>query len=301
MPRRGDGRFTVVVITHNRRPEVLRTLGHLAALPEQPSVIVVDNGSSDGTPAAIARKYPQFTLIPASRNLGAAARNLAVERVATDYVAFCDDDTWWEAGSLSRAADALDAFPRVASVTGRIVVEPGGREDPIVAELRDSPIPAPDGFPGPGLVSILAGASMLRVSAFRQVGGFSPRLWLGGEEELLSADIAARGWCLCYLHDVTVHHRPSRARDAHLRRRHGIRNTLWFTWLRRPVSRALRRTLLLAWSVPRDRVSVAAFIEAAAGAPWVLRERRVLPAHVERRLRQMEDRQLHSRARRYVS
>jgi len=42
----------------------------------------------------------------------------------TPYAAFCDDDTWWEPGSLALAADALDAQPDIAAVTARIVVEP---------------------------------------------------------------------------------------------------------------------------------------------------------------------------------
>jgi GT2 family glycosyltransferase len=296
-----DSRVTVVVITHNRRPELMRTLARLVALPERPPIIVVDNGSSDGTAAEVARVHPEVTLVASQRNLGAVARNLAVEQVTTEYVAFCDDDTWWDPGGLKLAADALDAHPLLASITGRILVEPGGRDDPIVPELRDSPVPAPEWLPGPALLSILAGASMLRTAAFREVGGFSPRLWLGGEEELLSADLATRGWSLCYLPEVTVHHQPSRARDAHLRRRHGIRNTLWFTWLRRPLRSALRRTWRLACRVPRDSVSLAAFADAARGLPWVMRERRVVPPHVERGLLLLEASQLRSRARRYIS
>ncbi|MGW7357269.1 glycosyltransferase family 2 protein, partial [Streptomyces sp. NPDC054802] len=43
-------RTSVVVITRDRRDQLLRTLDHLAALPERPVVIVVDNGSRGGTP-----------------------------------------------------------------------------------------------------------------------------------------------------------------------------------------------------------------------------------------------------------
>lgn len=46
---RHDGRVTVVVLTHNRVQEVLRTIGHLVRLPENPTIIVMDNASSDGT------------------------------------------------------------------------------------------------------------------------------------------------------------------------------------------------------------------------------------------------------------
>ena len=291
---------TIVVITHNRRDELLRTLDRLGRLPERPETIVVDNGSKDGTAAAVAAAHPGTRLIASERNLGAVARNIAVRQVRTRYVAFCDDDTWWEPGALRHAAQLLDAHPGVAALTGRILVEPGGAEDPIVPELRWSPVPAPPGAPGPALASILAGASVLRTEAFRSVGGFSPRLWLGGEEELLSADLAARGWLLCYADDVIVHHQPSTARDPRLRRRHGIRNTLWFAWLRRPVRSALRRTIQLAVSVPRDRASAAAFAQALAGLPWVLRERKVVPAHVEHALRVTEEPQRRGTARRYV-
>ncbi|MFI9469591.1 glycosyltransferase family 2 protein [Streptomyces sp. NPDC052492] len=295
-----DPRTTVVVITHNRRPELLRTLGRLAALPERPEVIVTDNGSTDGTADAVARRHPQVRLLRPGRNLGAVGRNLAVREVRTPYVAFCDDDSWWSPGSLSGAADLLDRHRAVVSVTARIIVEPHGTDDPIVTELRESPLPAPPWLPGPALGSFLAAATVLRTDAFRTAGGFHPKLWLGGEEELLAADLAADGWWLTYADHLTVHHHASEARDATLRRRHGIRNTLWFTWLRRPVGPALRRTLNLARTVPRDTTSLLAFTEAAAALPWVLRERRVLPHEVESRLRLLEPTQRTSRARRYT-
>ncbi|GCB44977.1 glycosyltransferase family 2 protein [Streptomyces sp. NL15-2K] len=295
-----DPRTTVVVITHNRCPELLRTLDRLAELPEVPPVFVTDNASTDGTAAAVARHHPEVRLLRPGRNLGAVGRNLAVRQVRTPYVAFCDDDSWWAPGALSGAADLLDRYPALGSVTARIVVEPDGVDDPINEELRNSPVPGPDWLPGPALGSFLAAATVLRTDAFRTAGGFHPRLWLGGEEELLAVDLAADGWWLTYAEDLTIHHCPSAVRDSRLRRRHGIRNTLWFTWLRRPAGPALRRTLHLARTVPRDAASLRAFAEAAAALPWVLRERRVVPATVESRLRALEHAQRNSTARRYT-
>jgi GT2 family glycosyltransferase len=297
---RGDGRLTVVVMTWNRRPELLRTLGRMTALPERPQIIVADNGSTDGSADAVAARFPQVRLLRGRRNVGALARNAAVRRVESPYVAFCDDDTWWEPGALGTAADLLDAHEGLGSVTGRIVVEPEGTEDPIVPELSGSPVPAPGWLPGPALLGILAGASMLRVSAFREVGGFSPKLRIGGEEELLAIDLAACGWWMCYREDVVVHHAASAVRDARQRRRQGIRNTLWTTWSRRPVRSALRRTSAVLDSLPRDRTSALAVAEALAGLPWVLRERRVVPRPVEHGLRLLEGPQRTSVARRYV-
>ncbi|WP_175407401.1 glycosyltransferase family 2 protein [Streptomyces sp. TRM64462] len=301
-PGGGVGRTTVVVITHNRREELLRTLRLLGELPERPPVVVVDNASADGTAEAVAREHPDVTLLTPGRNLGAVGRNLAVRRIRTPYVAFCDDDSWWEPGSLRRAADLLDRFRDrpLAGVTARIVVEPGGREDPIVAELRDSPVRGPDWLPGPALGSFLAAATVLRTDAFLAAGGFSERLWLGGEEELLATDLAVRGWWFAYAAGLTAHHAPSVLRDPTLRRIHGVRNTLWFCWLRRPAGAALRRTLHLARTVPRDRASLRAFGEALAGLPWVVRERRVVPPEVEARLKALSRVQRTSTARRYV-
>nr|WP_297427477.1 glycosyltransferase [uncultured Actinotalea sp.] len=297
----GDPRVAVVVITHERRAEALAALARLRDLPERPRVVVVDNGSTDGTADAIRREHPWADLVASPTNLGAVGRNVAIARLRVPYVAFCDDDTWWEPGSLGRAADVLDAHPDVAVLTARIVVEPGGREDPIVAELRDSPLRGRPGLPGPALGSFLAGASVVRRTAFEGVGGFHPRLWLGGEEELLAADLASAGWELCYVPELLVHHRPSRARDPHRRRRDGIRNTLWFTWLRRPLPAAARRTVDVLRELPRDRVSAAGVLAALRGLPWVVRERRPLPARVEERFRALARAQASSEARQYVS
>ena len=206
-------RTTVVVITHNRREELLGTLRHMTALPDRAPIVVVDNASSDGTADAVAAAFPQVTLIRGRANLASLGRNLAVRGIQSRYVAFCDDDSRWQAGALTRAADLLDAHPGLASVTARILVEPDLQEDPLTPELRNSPVPGPAWLPGPALLSVLAGATMFRVAAFRQVGGFSPRLWLGGEEELLAIDLAARGWWMCWAEDVVVHHAPSRLRD----------------------------------------------------------------------------------------
>jgi GT2 family glycosyltransferase len=295
-----DGRVTVVVITHNRCPELVRTLRRLRALPERPAVIVTDNASTDGTAATVERLFPEVLLLRPGRNLGAVGRNLGVRHARTPYVAFCDDDTWWDPGSLGRAADLLDGRPRLAAVNARIVVEPSGEEDPVVAELRDSPLSGPSWLPGPALGSFLAGATVMRTAAFREAGGFHPRLWLGGEEELLATDLLGRGWWLAYAKELTVHHAASAVRDPTARRVTGLRNTLWFTWLRRPLVPALRRTGHLARTVPRDRASARAFLQAASGLPWVLRHRRPVPPELEARIATLERARRTSPARRYV-
>ncbi|MGW2846092.1 glycosyltransferase family 2 protein [Streptomyces sp. NPDC001274] len=288
------------MITRDRRESLVRTLDHLGALPERPPVVVVDNGSTDGTAEAVRSHASGARLLSPGRNTGAMGRNLAVRHATTPYVAFCDDDTWWEPGALRVAADHLDRHPRLAAVTARIVVEPAGEDDPVVAELRESPLSGPDWLPGPAIGSFLAGATMMRTDAFRAAGGFHPGLWLGGEEELLATDLMRMGWWLAYIPEAVVHHAPSTVRDSTARRVVGLRNTLWFTWLRRPAGAALRRTVYLLTTVPRDRASLRAFLLAAGGLPWVLRQRRPVPPAIEARLAALEEAQRKGTARRYV-
>lgn len=296
-----DERVAVVIITRNRCCELRRTLERLKTVSEAPQVVVVDNASTDGTVEMVRSEFPAVTLLTPGENLGAVGRNVGVDAVTTPYVAFCDDDTWYDDGALRRAADLLDEHRSLALVTAKIVVEPKGRIDPICEEMEASPLPRPPGLPGSPLLSFLAGVSIVRRSAFLAAGGFSERLWLGGEEELLACDLIRDGWHLAYVDDIVAHHQPSTSRDWHLRRRHGIRNTLWFTWLRRPVPAALRRTLLMVRNVPKDRVSLMGFVDAMAGLPWVIRERRVVPPEMERWYRLLEDEQMSGRTRQYVS
>ena len=54
-------------------------------------------------------------------------------------------------------------------------------------------------------------------------------------------------------------------------------------------------------NVPKDRVSLRGFVDAVAGLPWVIRERRVVPPEMERWYRLLEDEQMSGKTRQYVS
>src|SRR5437016_6433461 len=126
-------RVSVVVITRDRAAEVVRAVSQLRALPERPAVVVVDNGSTDGTVALLASLSPGVQVLEAGRNLGCAGRNLGTQHTGTPYVAFSDDDSWWAPGALDRAADLLDRHPDVGLLMARVLVGPKEREDPVCA------------------------------------------------------------------------------------------------------------------------------------------------------------------------
>ena len=70
----GEG-VSIVVLTFNRRDELLRTLAQLAHVDESVRIVVADNASTDGTAEAVARCYPHVDVVRLPRNLGAAGRN----------------------------------------------------------------------------------------------------------------------------------------------------------------------------------------------------------------------------------
>jgi GT2 family glycosyltransferase len=76
-------RVGVAIATRERRAELEAALERLLALPERPAVVVADNGSRDGTPAAIRARFPAVEVLELGENRGAGARNAAVRARAT--------------------------------------------------------------------------------------------------------------------------------------------------------------------------------------------------------------------------
>jgi GT2 family glycosyltransferase len=279
------GRVTVVVATRDRREQLLASVGRLVALPERPHVVVVDNGSGDGTPEAVRTAYGQVTVIEARRNLGAVARTVGVRAARTPYVAFSDDDSWWEPGALARAAAVLDTHPGVGLLAARILVGEEGRLDPVCQLLRDSPLPRPPGLPGPAVLGFVACGAVVRRSAYLGVGGFSPVVFFLGEETVLAEDLASAGWDLVYCEDVVARHHPGSAPPRHpgRRRRLQARNAILSAWLRRPAGSALRETSAVVSRTGPD--GWRALGSALLRSPGVARDRRVVPPWLEEHLR----------------
>jgi GT2 family glycosyltransferase len=274
-----------VLLTYNCGPRLEPILDRLEALSVP--VVAVDNGSVDGTVQLLRDRQLEVIALP--KNIGAAARNVGVEHASTPYVAMCDDDGWYERDGLVTAADLLDEHPDLALVNGRILVGPEERLDPISAEMAQSPLPSPDDLPGSALLGFMAGAVIVRRSAYLQVGGYDPRFFIGGEEETLSFRLAKAGWRMQYVPDVVVHHRPSLANVTSLRG-YGFRNTLWNAWLHRRAGSALRWTVFTLIDRPKNRDWLRGLAMAVRGLPWVLWERAPMERALDEQLKLLDRR-----------
>jgi hypothetical protein len=181
----------------------------------------------------------------------------------------------------------LEASPRTGIVAAATLVGPGATPDPLNEVMAASPL-SRGSLPGPRVLGFLGCAAVARKRAYLAAGGYSRLLFIGGEEELLAYDLAAKGWPVSYRADVVAHHWPSPVRDARRRRTQETRNRILVAWLRRPWWRAADDTIQLARTASRDPVAGRALAETVLRLPAALLLRRRLPAPVEADIRLLE-------------
>jgi GT2 family glycosyltransferase len=273
---------TTVVITRNRLPDLLVSVPR-----HRGPVIVVDNGSDDGTVERLrAMGRPDLTVVELGRNLGAQARNLGVQLARTPLVAFADDDSWWATGSLERAAAVFADVPRLGVLAARVLVGDDERLDPVCSQMAASPLGTDPGLPGPQVLGFIACGAVVRREAFLQAGGFDDVVVFAGEEERLALDLTTLGWAACYVPEVVAHHHPSSTRDHDEARASQItRNWLLTALMRRPWPVVAARVRQALRSSRAGRRGVARTVPRAAAA---LRHRRPVPPAVEAQARLVE-------------
>jgi GT2 family glycosyltransferase len=283
-----------VIASRNRSDELAAVIGRLLDTTTCP-VVCVDNASDDDSVAVAqgiaASAAGRLKIVTLSENLGAVGRNVGVGHAATPFVAFCDDDSWWEPGATALAEDIFATHPTVALLAARTVVWPDQRDDPLMAELAASPLGRDPALPGPSILGFLACSSIVRKDAFQGVGGFSSLLHFRGEEGLLAWDLAANGWDLCFCPELVAHHQPSNIRPSSAEQKaRSLRNDVLTTWLRRGLPHCVRAAARLARAARNDDAHAKALGEALRALPSVFRERHRLTDDVERALRLLETR-----------
>jgi glycosyltransferase involved in cell wall biosynthesis len=105
-------RVSVIISTFNRARLIRETLSSVFAQTYTDyECLVIDDGSSDNTRAAIEDLLPRVIYLPISHSGGAAANNTGLASARGDYVAFLDSDDLWDARFLERMTAALAAAP----------------------------------------------------------------------------------------------------------------------------------------------------------------------------------------------
>jgi hypothetical protein len=303
----------VVIPSWNSAALLPRCLGSLRDQGAELELLVVDNGSTDGSLDYLRQKGVEHVALP--RNIGfAAAVNLGANRVSAPSILVLNADTALEPGCVGRLADALDADPSLGGVQPRILQleeAPGGRvagEAPLggvdsarlysagQALTRDGrAFEVGMGEPQPPALrrdrevfGVCGAASLLRRELFAELGGYDESYFSFYEDVDLNVRAQVAGWRFRYVPEAVVWHvgnaawgegfsRPA-ADNARLVARNRLATQLKFM----PVSAAPRiaavevGSLLRAARQRRLGATLAGKLEALRRLPALLGERRRL-------------------------
>jgi glycosyltransferase involved in cell wall biosynthesis len=106
---------SVVIPTYNRAALLLEAIDSVLrqTLPVR-EVIIVDDGSSDGTPELVRGRYPQVRVLTQKNGGPSAARNLAIREAQGAWLAFLDDDDVWLEQKIELQWREIRSWPRAA-------------------------------------------------------------------------------------------------------------------------------------------------------------------------------------------
>lgn len=270
---------SIVVLTRDRRDSLLGLLDQLERLDDPATeVVVVDNGSADGTAAAVAARHPGVTLVALPENVGVGARNRGLQRARGEIVITLDDDMIdLDASGLARLRERFAAAPTLAAVCFK-VTWPGS---PRVRDwVHRRPVTAADDtFP---TYEITEGAVAWRRAAIADAGWFREDFFISHEGVELAFRLLDRGWDIVYDGAVSVGHAHAAGGRANWRRHYyDTRNLFWVATLHMPAgyaTRYLARCLgaMLAYSIRDGHLTawLRAVRDGLSEVPRLRRERR---------------------------
>ncbi len=232
------GRVAAVVVNYESGPALARCVTDLAAdgLGE---LVVVDNGSSDGSLHAAVSAVPGLGVVSPGRNLGyGAAVNRGVAASRAPLVLVCNPDLEVPPGAVDELVAALDADPDRALVGPLIRTPEGGRypsarQFPSMVDAaghallglfapdnrftrayqRSELDSAADGVRGADWVS--GACFLVRRTAFEAVGGFDESYFMYAEDVDLCWRLGRAGRSVAYVPSAEVTHLQGRSTDRH--------------------------------------------------------------------------------------
>lgn len=270
VPSGAEPDTSIIIVSYNVRALLDRCLRSLAG-EGQTDVIVVDNASSDGTPAYLRQNFPDVRLIANQTNAGfGVANNQGLALARGEWVLFLNPDAELRPGALAALRRILETQPGVGVVGPRLRYADGQIQSsrrrfptPLMA-LAESTVlgrwwptnPAArryhclDVSDGQAQdVDWLNGACLLtRRSVLEQIGGFDPRFFMYSEELDWCRRVRDGGWRIVYSPSAEVIHREGKSSEQNLARRarnfHESKARYFEKYYGRGVGRALRIYLL---------------------------------------------------------
>jgi N-acetylglucosaminyl-diphospho-decaprenol L-rhamnosyltransferase len=254
------------------------------------TVLLADNGSTDGAPESALERYPNTRLLRTGANLGygsAVNRGVAaLSEVDSEFLLIANPDVVWGPGSIDALLDAMGRWPQAGAV-GPLIRDPDGSVYPSARHLpsvlrggmhavvgplwKNNPWTAAyrqdRQEPSERAVGWLSGSCLLvRRAAYEQIGGFDERYFMYMEDVDLGDRLGRAGWQNVYVPAAEILHDkghstgrdPARNLAAHHRSTYTYLSDRHTGWRRAPLRWAMRvalavRSGLVVRGARRDR------------------------------------------------
>ncbi len=232
----------VLIVNYNGGAHLPRCLESLSRQTVRDfRVVVVDNGSSDGSADGIDGRYANVTLVRAGRNLGfAAGNNLALTHAGgAEWIALLNPDAFPEPEWLERMMLAAFAWPGFSFFGSRMLLADApqlldGTGDVYhasgMAWRRDHGVPTERGAAEAGeIFSPCAAAALYARAALDEAAGFDERYFCYHEDVDLAFRLRLLGHRCRFVPDAIVHHVSGgiAGRRSDFATYHGQRNLVW--------------------------------------------------------------------------
>jgi hypothetical protein len=219
------------------------------------SIIIVDNGSQDGSVDFVKTKYPEINVIALSQNLGfATANNLALGTIQTDYVALLNNDAVPDAMWLNNLVTALETRPEVGFVASKMLFY---HQPDVIDRAGDAYTKAGTALlRGRGMRSnnfneinfvfgACAGAALYRMSMLNDIGIFNENFFLLYEDVDLSFRAQLKGYKCLFVPQAIVYHKGSHSivHDSPMSIYYSHRNLEW-VYIQNMPARLIPRTII---------------------------------------------------------
>lgn len=233
---------SVIIVNFNMKGQIDRCLASLFEDIRETNllvdVVVVDNGSSDGSREMLKEKYPHVRLLAQSKNLGfGAAQNLGLESVPSRYYFVLNPDTYFYPGekSIKKLFDFMELDKKVGIVGPKILYPDGtiqyscyrfpslwhpffirtelankkGKKYQRYFAMKDY-----DHKETRPVDWLMGSALFIRASALAEVGKFDESYWMYYEDGDLCRRFWEKGWGVYYFPKTSIEHVYSRGSAA---------------------------------------------------------------------------------------
>ena len=188
-----------VIVNYNRKDELLITIQKtkdlISTYKDTYEIVIVDNGSTDGSAEAVAAAHPDVNLIAQKVNTGAPAWNAGFAAAQGDYFIIMDDDSHIQSG-LDEALHYMEARPQIGVLALNVLTGPYTSKDWNMQEDRN-------------IVGFIGCGAILRRETYNKIGGYPDWIFLYVNEWDVGMRCLAAGYTVQFFENCKVIHRTS--------------------------------------------------------------------------------------------